>query len=361
MNIVIIHASAGGGHQKAAEAVRDELLASTAHHVTLIDALDYATPWFKQMYKGTYGFLISRIPFLWGIFFGLVDIAALQPLVRRLRRIQNGLNTKKLHRFLIDRQPDFILTTHFMPNEVASALKTQGLIKSTIITCVTDYDVHRIWLAPAIDRYCAASDWTQKKLTALGIAPEKITVTGIPSHKKFSQKQDKTALKKKLELDPNQFTILIATGSFGIGPIEEIIAALTDFQIIVVCGHNKSLYERLAREKTALVKVMGLVDNMHELMAVSDVMVTKPGGLSITEAMVSRLPLIFFNAIPGQETNNVKVLGEYGIGISGGSVREIAGKLKELRSSPSQFQAMRERTQVLSKPGAVRDIIALIK
>ena len=108
-------------------------------------------------------------------------------------------------------------------------------------------------------------------------------------------------------LQPDLFTVLVATGSFGIGPIEGIIDVLKGFQVIVVCGHNRDLFRKLSGKYCALVKVLGLVDNMHELMAVSDAMVTKPGGLSICEALVSQLPLIFFNAIPGQEIGNIKV------------------------------------------------------
>ncbi|MGE0268897.1 MAG: glycosyltransferase [Candidatus Omnitrophota bacterium] len=361
MKILLIHASAGGGHQKAAEAVRDELQATTSHEVVFIDALDYATPWFKGMYKGSYTFLITRWPLVWGIFFRLVDIPWLQPLVRVLRRIQNGLNTQKLHRFLIDNQFDFIISTHFMPNEVVSSLKKRNLIKSTLISCVTDYDVHRIWLGDAVDRYCVACGWTQEKVKKLGVDPAKISVTGIPSHKRFSQTYDLTELKNKLALDQNLFTILIATGSFGIGPIEEMIEALNDFQIIVICGHNQNLYRRLSGGQNKQVKILGLVDNMHELMAVSDVMVTKPGGLSITEALVSRLPLIFFNAIPGQETNNIKVLKEYDIGISDCTIGEIARKLREIRLSAVKLQEMKEKTKALCKPGAVNDIIAYIR
>lgn len=361
MKIVIIYASAGGGHQKAAEALKDELKSSPGDVSFLIDVLEYSTPWFGHLYKTSYTYLITKIPGFWGMLFALVDLPWLQPLVRILRRVQNGLNTRELQKYLIYNQFDVILTTHFMPNEITSALKKQKKIKSKIITCVTDYDVHRIWLGDAVDYYCVASDWTKEKVKGFGIDTDKIFVTGIPSNKKFSQAHDVPALKKKLELDPDEFTILIATGSFGIGPIEEIIDALDEFQIMVVCGHNKDLFERLSQKKKPLVKVMGLVDNMHELMAVSDVMVTKPGGLSITEALVSRLPLIFFNAIPGQETNNVKVLKEYGIGISGCSIQQIAEQLRELKSSPEKFQEMRKKTLALSKPNAVTDIISLIK
>ena len=156
------------------------------------------------------------------------------------------------------------------------------------------------------------------------------------------------------------FTVLIATGSFGIGPIEEIIQSLKDVQVIVVCGHGKVLYERLSKKKYDNVKVCGLVDNMHELMAVADVMLTKPGGLSISEALVSELPMIFFSPIPGQEENNIRVLKESGVGISQCSIAEIAQHLQHYKSSPQDFQAAVEKAKALGHPHAVRDIISLI-
>ncbi len=360
MKILLIHASAGAGHQKAAEAVHDTLIQNPAHNVTLIDALDYSSPWFKQMYKGSYSFLITKIPALWGVFFAVADVPILQPLIRVLRRVQNGLNTRKLHQYLIEQQFDVVISTHFMPNEVVSALKSQKKISSQLICCVTDYDVHRIWLAPHVDHYCAASGLTQKKLLQLGVEPARIHVTGIPSHANFSKSFDVPQLKSDMGLDPDQFTVLVATGSFGIGPIEEIITTLTDFQIIVVCGHNKSLFERLNTRAAAHVKVMGLVNNMHELMAVSDAMVSKPGGLSITEALVSHLPLVFFNAIPGQETNNIRVLKDYGVGISHCTIPEMSDKLNELRNSPERYQDAVAKIKEIAKPDAVQKIAAII-
>ncbi|MCK5259751.1 MAG: hypothetical protein KAJ70_01695 [Candidatus Omnitrophica bacterium] len=361
MKILVIHASAGAGHLKAAEAVYNGIRKSTDHDVVLVDALDYSSFFFRRFYKETYFFLISRIPSVWGFFFRILDIPGLQPFIRVLRRVQNRLNTGKLHRFMQEEQFNYIIMTHFMPTEVAAALKRSGRISSKLITVVTDFDVHKIWLADGIDIYTVASDWTRGTLENIGIPQENIVVSGIPTDEKFSHPVDIKSLKRKLGLQEDLFTVLVATGSFGIGPIEEIIDTLKGFQIVVVCGHNKGLYNRLSARDSRLVHVMGLADNMHELMAVSDVMVTKPGGLSISEALVSQLPLVFFNAIPGQETGNIRVLATYGIGISGCSVNEIGERLKKMRASKDMFLTTLKRTKALARPCAVSDIISLIR
>ncbi|MBN1870611.1 MAG: hypothetical protein JW847_08565 [Candidatus Omnitrophica bacterium] len=361
MRILCIHASAGAGHMKAAEAIYNGLKKSTNHAVYLVDALDYSSFFFRRFYKETYFFLISKVPAVWGFCFGLLDIPRLQPLIRTLRRLQNRMNTKKLQQFFKEEQFDYIIMTHFMPTEIAASLKRAGLISSKLITVITDFDVHRIWLADGIDTYTVASDWTKNKLEDMGIPHERVFVTGIPTDEKFASPVAMDVLKKKLGLQEQMFTVLIATGSFGIGPIEAIIETLKGFQVIVVCGNNQGLYERLTAQKSPLVHVLGLVDNMHELMAVSDAMVTKPGGLSISEALVSHLPMIFFNAIPGQETGNIKVLETYGVGMSGLSIDQIGRQLKKMRSSNEAYLTVRKKIRALARPTAVSDIISLIK
>ena len=256
---------------------------------------------------------------------------------------------------------DYIVMTHFMPTEIAAALKRAGRISSKLITVITDFDVHKIWIAKGIDVYAVASDWTRGKLVSIGISPERVLASGIPTDEKFLTLVDISVLKRKLGLQEDIFTVLVATGSFGIGPIEDIISTLKGFQVIVVCGHNAGLFQKLSAKGLKHVHVLGLVDNMHELMAVSDVMVTKPGGLSISEALVSQLPLIFFNAIPGQETGNIKVLKTYGIGISGCSVTQIGEELKKLQTSKDLFLTVFKKTKALARPSAVKDIVSLIK
>ena len=195
---------------------------------------------------------------------------------------------------------------------------------------------------------------------ALGVPSEKIFTTGIPTDAKFAQNPDKSALKKKLGLQDGILTILITTGSFGMGPVGELIKLLERYQLLIVCGNNKDLYERLKPLAQKNVHILGLVDNMDELMSVSNVMVTKPGGLSISEALVKGLPMIFFSAIPGQETNNIKVLSTYEVSPGQSSLPQIVETIHEWDSNPKDLDALRLRLSELSKPNAVADIIALL-
>ena len=342
MKILVIHATAGAGHKKAAEAVFHGLQAKGGFDARLVDALDYTNPFFKKTYPSSYTFLVTRLPALWGFFFALLDIPWLQPLVRAVRRVYNGFNAGALQEFLVREQFDAVITTQFLSAEVCAYLKREGKIRSKVICVVTDFDVHRIWVNKGIDVYTAACDYTKNKLKALGVPSGNIFATGIPTDAKFSRDPDTAALRKELGLRDGVFTVLIATGSFGMGPIEEIMQLLKNYQLLIVCGHNKDLYGRLKPLAHQNAHILGLVDNMDELMSVADVMVTKPGGLSIAEALVKKLPMIFFSAIPGQEANNIKVLSTYEIVPQAQStLPQIAQTIHEWVSDPQDLDAFK--------------------
>ena len=361
MKILIVYATAGAGHKKAAEALANALRSAHHHEVVLLDALEYTSAVYRQSYSRSYTFLVSRLPWAWGFFFMLSDIPWLRPVMTLLRRIHNTLHARRLADYLRQQQFDYIFSTHFLPNEVSAWLKRRGQIRSTIVCCVTDYDVHRIWLSHGIDDYCVASDWTRDKICSLGAGPDQVRVTGIPTDEKFSRERDTGEVRRRLGLDTELFTVLIATGSFGIGPIEQIVDRLDGIQVLAVCGHNRLLYEALSRKQRPALKVYGFVDNMDELMAASNAMITKPGGLSISESLVVGLPMVFFNAIPGQEENNVRVLARYGVGISGRPVDEIADVLKALRDDPQAYAEAAARSKALGRPQAVHDILAVVQ
>jgi processive 1,2-diacylglycerol beta-glucosyltransferase len=211
-----------------------------------------------------------------------------------------------------------------------------------------------------VNIYSVACDYTKEKMMRLGIEADRVFVTGIPTDEKFIFNPDKKEIRQTLKVNPDLFTVLIATGSFGMGPIQELIQVLSGHQLLIVCGHNKKLFESLKSKANNKVHVFGLVNNMHELMSAADVMVTKPGGLSIAEALVKKLPLIFFSAIPGQETGNINVLVKYQAAAEQGSMIDIVERVDDLSFSPEHYHQLRQKLEVLSKPNAVKDIIKLL-
>ncbi|HRZ39550.1 MAG TPA: glycosyltransferase [Candidatus Omnitrophota bacterium] len=358
MKILVVYATAGAGHKKAAEALYDGLKGS-GHDVVYLDVLKYTNAFYHYSYVQGYTFLVKHLPVVWAAFFGLLDLPWMRPVLVDFRRFYNAVNARAFHDYLRKEQFDCIFSTHFLPNEVAAYLKRTGQIHSKLICCVTDFDVHRIWISKGIDRYAVASPYTREKIISLGVDAQNVHVTGIPVNQKFSRNKNRAELKQKMGLKDGMFTVLMATGSFGFGPIEEVASRLQGLQVLVVCGHNKALYQRMKSRNLPDVVVYGLVDNMDELMAVSDAMITKPGGLSISEALVTGLPLIFFSAIPGQEEHNVRVLARQGVGVSHCPIENMAAVLRAYQSDPQQFQDAQSKAKALGKPDAVKDILSL--
>jgi processive 1,2-diacylglycerol beta-glucosyltransferase len=254
-----------------------------------------------------------------------------------------------------------IISTHFLPSELAADLKNQHKINSKLITVITDYGVHPFWICPGTDLYVAASDFTKGKLVMEGVGVEKISVLGLPFDPKFLRHFDRRILCYKLEIDPKKFTVLLMTGSFGIGPLEDIAEALhKDCQILVVCAGNKRLYAKLLKRNLENVEVFGFVPNTEELMAASQVIITKPGGATITEVLIMELPVIFISSISGQETANVEALAGYGIGVSPKSIEEIKDFILGLKNNPQKILELKQKIREIQKPFACKELAGVI-
>lgn len=377
MKIIISYASAGAGHFKAAEAIYNYFRKNNPNiEVKLVDALEYSHRHFKNAYIHGYTFIVNYAHWLWGFLFYVTYLKLLRPLTQRLNFFINRLNTIQFAKFLSKENPTFIISTHFLPSAIASYLKKKELIQSRLITVITDFGVHPFWLAEATDIYIVASDFTKQQLMREGIEEERIKVLGIPIDEKFSRSYDKDSLCRKIGLDRNKFTpletigkqekdkvsltgftVLVVTGSFGIGPIEEIVALLyKDVQILVVCAKNKRLFIRLSNKNYPNVKVFGFVDNIEELMAISDIVISKPGGLSISELLSMERPPLFISAIPGQEAENVKILARYGIGLEVKNIRDIKDIVLDYKANPDKISQIKENIRKIKKPSAAWEL-----
>jgi processive 1,2-diacylglycerol beta-glucosyltransferase len=285
----------------------------------------------------------------------------MQPIIRWIFFPITLLNTKKFTRLLIQDSPDVIISTHFLASEIAAFLKRDKKINSKIITVITDFGVHPFWIQEGTDIYTAASDITRAKLIAKGISEEKIKVIGIPVHAGFSKKSEKNELCSKLNIKENKFTVLVLTGSFGIGPLEKIVEMLyRDAQVLVVCARNKKLFAKLKNKKYAQVSVFGFVDEIYDFMSVSDIVITKPGGLTVSELLVMELAPIFISAIPGQETENVKALRAYGIGSLVKNASDVRGKALDYKLNPEKLKRVRENIRLIRKPNTLEDLYHVI-
>ncbi|MDD5155033.1 MAG: glycosyltransferase [Candidatus Omnitrophica bacterium] len=358
MKIIIVHASAGAGHYTAAKAIYNYLKEHRpGDKAQIVDVLEKSNLFFRFSYRYGYSFLIKFAPFLWGLGFWVTYWRPLRLFTRAIASFLNRLNTAGFADFLINENPDCVISTHFLPSEVSAQLKTAGKIKSKIVTVITDFGVHPFWVSSGTDVYTVASELTKEQLIGEGAGENTIRVTGIPVDSKFLNVFNKDELLVKFNLHSNGFRVLVVTGSFGTGPVREIAAALCgQAQIMVVCANNKKLFADLSRKNYPGVRVFGFINNIEELMAISDMIITKPGGLSISESLAMELFPVFIAAIPGQEEENMRVLAKCGLGIKAASVGTVKEAVVDFQMHPEKLSGARKKARELKKPFAARDI-----
>lgn len=359
MKVIITFASAGSGHQKAAEAIYNYFRKTgNGTGVEIVDVLEKTNFLFRLIYSRGYFFLVNHASFLWALGYKATESSSLNIFGRFLHFVLNRACLKRYNRYLLNENPDVIISTHFLPTEISGHLKKSGKIKARIITVITDYGTHPLWLSKYTDLYIVACDAEKKELIQQGIAENNIRAWGIPIDGKFLKPLDKDFLKEKFGIDKQRFTVLLVTGSFGLGPIEQISDNLKkEAQLLVVCAKNKKLYSRLSKKyKNSEIKIFGFVDFIHELMSVSDLIITKPGGLTIAEVLSMELVPVFVSPIPGQETRNLEILKEYGIGIEGGNMSDIKNIIRSFREHPEKLQAVREKIKKLKKTDSAERI-----
>lgn len=367
--IFIIYTDAGAGHRRAAEALDQaagEFFPEAS--VRLLDVLNYTTPLFRKSYPAIYLFLVNRCPWLFGLGYYLTDLRAIDRVARYFRRLTNSINCKAFEKFVLTEKPDLVITTHWLPNEIISSLKKHRKLELFLATCITDYYPHAFWRNRGVDLYIAPNEDLIPRLTKLGVPFKNVKTLGLPIAPEFATSHDQTEVRKKLGLDTGLFTILITSGGFGVGPIEDLVTEIEKIdyplQIQVVCGKNSTLQEELTiytHKSRHRFQIYGFVKNMDELMEASDIMISKSGGLTSTEGMAKGLPLIILYPIPGQEFSNSEFLVKHGAGLRVKSARQACLALEGLLAEPDRLNELRQGIGKLARPKAAREILAYLK
>lgn len=367
--IFIIYTDAGAGHRRAAEAlykVTGDIFPEAV--VSLFDVLNYTTPLFKKSYPAIYLFMVNRCPWLFGIGYYLTDIRAVDRFIRIFRRLTNSIYCKSFEKHLINEKPDLIITTHWLPNEIITSLKKRRKLGSFLATCITDYYPHAFWRNRGVDLYIAPNEDLIPRLIKLGVAPEKVQTFGLPIDPEFACHRDRLEMRKQLGLDTELFTILITSGGFGVGPIKELVAEIekidTPLQVQVVCGKNNMLREELiayTKKARHRFRIFGFVTNMDQLMEASDILISKSGGLTSTEAMAKNLPLIILYPIPGQEFSNSEFLLKHGAGVRARNAKQARLALESFLAEPNKLELLRKNIGKLARPNAARRIMTYLK
>ncbi|HEY0256890.1 MAG TPA: glycosyltransferase [Candidatus Methylacidiphilales bacterium] len=365
--VLILSASAGTGHVRAAEALEKVFRQQPGvGEVRNIDALRFTNKLFRDFYSKLYIQLVQKAPTVLGWVYNSTD----EPWkTDRMRLMLDRLNTGPLERFIAKFKPDITVCTHFLPAEIISYLINKGKLKARLSIVVTDLDVHAMWLCRTFHRYFVALEESKIHLQVLGLPADNITVSGIPIDPAFGRIEDRATLRAEAGFDPERPLFLISGGALGVSPAAGVLEGLSRLkhpaQAVVICGKKTELQESLEKQARAIeasvpglkFKILGYTDEMHRWMQMSDLFIGKPGGLTTAESLASGLPMIIVAPIPGQEERNSDHLLEKGIALKCNEFTTLAYKIDGLLDQPAQLHAMREKALAYSRPHAAATIV----
>jgi processive 1,2-diacylglycerol beta-glucosyltransferase len=364
--VLLLSASSGAGHVRAAQALEKAFSARGDCVVEHIDALQHVSKLFQRVYDKAYISMIRRAPELMGVFYERTD----QPWQHPRRRLAlDRLNTQPMIRLLKRVQPDLCVATHFLPAEIIAWLIAKRKLRAHNAIVVTDYDVHAMWLCRTVDRYYVAIDEAAEYLARIGVPREKLRVTGIPIDPLFAATVNRSEARRFLRLHADATVILISAGGYGIGPVEQLVKDLLalerPWQIVAIAGKSEKTRKRLEEVAKDAGKLasgsprlcpVGFTTEMDKYMAAADLMVGKAGGLTTSEALARALPMALIEPIPGQEQRNADHLLEAGAALRCNNLPAAAWKIAKLLDDPARLARMREAARSLGRPGAAAAI-----
>ena len=363
--VLVLSASVGAGHLRAAQAVELALRQLDPDAVVKnVDVLSLTNKGFRTIYGEAYLELVNRAPHMLGYFYDLMDRApSPQHKGDKLRLAIEKLNMGKFLRFLDDEPWDVIVNTHFLPAELIASLRKHGDLKTPQLTVTTDFETHRLWVNQPCDHYFTATDEGAAYLHHWGVPATDTTVTGIPIHPVFSERKTREACLERQGLAGDRLIVLQLAGGFGVGPIEEIfrgvLAIDVPLDIVVVTGRNeeaKTELDSMSPPPRHRVQVLGFTDQMDELMAVADLVISKPGGLTTSEVLARGAAMAIVNPIPGQESRNSDFLLENGAAVKINNIATLAHKLSPLLREPVQLVKLQGNSRRLGRPRAAFDV-----
>lgn len=364
--ILILSSNYGDGHFQAAQAIYEAIkLTKPVTEAVVFDFMKWTHPHIHSMSRFIFIQGIKKLPSLYGYLYQKThDANTFSLLLKKL----NCLGVARMLKLLQDVQPSVVVSIFPLAAGTMSVLKSNGLTKARTVTIITDHCDHSYWIYPYTDQYIVGSDLVRQGLLRLNMADSQIAVTGIPIRPKFCKSYHRNILMEKYDLSPALPTVLFMSGGCGImdggvSMIQALNALPQSIQLIIVCGHNKKLKHQLVEESKSskhLMLITGYIDYVHEFMAVSDLMITKPGGLTTSEAIARELPLLLYGALPGQEQDNTRYLTQAGVAMTARDCRDLAEKLSYVLNHPHFLSIMRDNAKKLQKKWSAFDALEMI-
>lgn len=359
MKVLIVSVKTGYGHHSAAKAIIDYL---SAKGVTceMLDTFEYINPHLADSIDNGYMFSTKYFPEIYGKAYDRLDRQEERRESYSPITVLSKIVSKRLKDYITDYNPDVIIGTHSYACMMMTYLREKEIVTCPLVGIITDFTVHPFWESTALDYYVTPNELLVNQMKKKGISAEKIIPFGIPIRKQFSEKMTKEEARKSLGIEDKK-TLLVMMGSMGFGNIVKDIQSIDeleqDFQILVVCGKNEKMkadFESLRWKKT--VKVYGFVDNVDVMMDASDLIITKPGGLTSSEFLSKKLPAVIMNPIRGQEDRNTEFLVNNGAAIMVTDTFPLDEALYEMLASPVRMDLLKKSVEFLGKPDSTKNV-----
>lgn len=360
---LLMHITTSSGHHHASMAIARTLerLDPLAKIVSL-DAFHYTSQFVRWAISRSYFSLIRHQPDVWEY---LYDNPVIHRRVQHLQGLLHRYHAGKLQRLLETARPDVIVCTQAYPCGVVADFKKHHGVRIPLVGVLTDYAPHLYWFHDTVDIYIVPSESVKQRFVTCGVSADRVKVLGIPIDLQFLQPTDRAATARQLGLNPTAPVILIMGGGGGFGQLRDIVFSLDRLpygcQLVVLTGTNRSLFSWLHRQRFRhRVIALGYTPDVSKLMDLATLLVSKPGGLTTSEALAKHVPLVIVNPIPGQEAYNARFLLSQGAAVQAGSPRTVRQTVRDLLDNPEQLDALRHRSAELAHPNAALDIASLL-
>jgi len=362
--VLILHAPLGVGHGAAAKAIAEAFaLKYPEIEVKNIDVLDFVFDIFKQSLPWVYSQTTLKIPLVYKWIYNYC-----QTHYKFLNNISGVILRKsKFAKFIEDYNPNFIISTNPLPMQLVSVTKGKEIINILSANVCTDFGFYSMWHNKDVNYYFVANTGIKNCLAGHGVDSDQVQVTGIPTSLKFSVILDRKKILGKLRFDEAKPILLIVGGRISYENLLAIVNGVKgktkDCQFIIVSGRDKVLQNKLKNSKIKnypSVRIFDFVDNLDELMTAADLIITKAGGLTVSECLVKGLPMIINDIIPGQEEDNVNYVARHGAGIKSSSTEETIEIVNKLFLHPEKLAAMKENCRRIARPDAAKDIVDFV-
>ena len=363
--ILLMYISQVSGHRQGAVAISKSLKSLDPDcEVLSINGFGYTYPLMEKIINTAYMGVIKRAPKIWEY---LYDNPKVIKFSEKWKKSIHKSSHKKLKPLIDEFKPDVVVCTQAFPCGMVADYKKSYQLPLTVVGVLTDYAPHLYWLHEGVDYYVVPSQEACDRYTKEGVPQEQIKIFGIPIRMKFAESAGKENIARKLGLDVNVPTILIMGGGQGLGPMKEAVKSLVrldrPIQLIVICGTNVKLVhwiKKIQRQTSKKIIFYDYASNVDELMEVSTLIVSKPGGMTTSECLAKGLPMVIVDPIPGQEERNSQFLVNQGIAIRVDDKRHIARQIDLLLNNPKQLVAMKQAALKNGKPMAAENIARLI-